>query len=50
MKWKMSDRSLFATLLRSPWWMSFVLVGAISLGSSALLPNEYKLMGTEATP
>jgi len=45
MKWKMSDRSLFATLLRSPWWMSFVLAGAISLASSALLPNEYKLMG-----
>jgi len=45
MKWKMSDRSLFATLLRSPWWMSFVLVGAISLASSALLPNDYKLMG-----
>ena len=45
MKWKMSDRSMFAVLLRSPWWVSFVVVAAISLASSALLPNEYKLMG-----
>jgi restriction system protein len=45
MKWKMSDRSLFAILLRSPWWMSFLLVAAISLASSALLPTEYKVVG-----
>ena len=45
MKWKMSDRSMFAVLLRSPWWVSFVVVAAISLASSALLPSEYKLMG-----
>ena len=45
MKWKMSDRSLFAILLRSPWWMSFLLVAAISLASSALLPTDYKVLG-----
>jgi len=45
MKWKMSDRSMFAVLLRSPWWVSFIVVTAISLASSALLPNEFKLMG-----
>ena len=45
MKWKMSDRSLFAILLRSPWWVSFVLVAAISLAASALLPDEYKIVG-----
>lgn len=45
MKWKISDRSMFAVLLRSPWWVSFVVVAAISLASSALLPIEYKLMG-----
>jgi len=45
MKWKMSDRSMFAVLLRSPWWVSFIVVAAISLASSALLPTEYKLMG-----
>jgi restriction system protein len=44
MKWKMSDRSMFAVLLRSPWWVSFIVVAAISLASSALLLNEYKLM------
>ena len=45
MKWKMSDRALFAVLLRSPWWLSFVLVAVISLASSALLPDDYKLVG-----
>ena len=45
MKWKMSDRSLFAILLRSPWWVSFVLVAAISLAASALLPSDYKAIG-----
>jgi len=45
MKWKMSDRSMFAVLLRSPWWVSFIVVAAISLASSALLPTEYTLMG-----
>lgn len=45
MKWKMSDRALFAVLLRSPWWVSFVLVAVISLASSALLPDDYKLVG-----
>ncbi|MEN9329226.1 MAG: hypothetical protein RLZZ484_414, partial [Pseudomonadota bacterium] len=38
MKWKMSDRSLFAVLLRSPWWVSFVLAAALALAASALLP------------
>ncbi|NDB01486.1 MAG: restriction endonuclease, partial [Betaproteobacteria bacterium] len=28
MKWKMSNKSLFALLLRSPWWISIaVFVG-----------------------
>jgi restriction system protein len=45
MKWKMSDRALFAVLLRSPWWVSFVLVAVMSLASSALLPDDYKLIG-----
>ena len=45
MKWKMSDRALFAVLLRSPWWVSFVLVAVISLASSALLPDDFKLVG-----
>jgi restriction system protein len=39
MKLKMSKNSLFAILLRSPWWMSFGLVAAIALAARALLPE-----------
>jgi restriction system protein len=45
MKWKMSDRSLFAVLLRSPWWVSFVLAAALGLAAAALLPEAYKSVG-----
>ena len=45
MKLKMSDRSLFAILLRSPWWISFALVAAFVLASSALLPGPYVAFG-----
>ena len=45
MKWKMSDRSLFAVLLRSPWWISMVLAAALALAASALLPEAYKSVG-----
>jgi restriction system protein len=45
MRWKMSERSLFALLLRSPWWVSFLLAGAISLAAAALLPDAYKIAG-----
>jgi restriction system protein len=37
----MSEKSLFAVLLRSPWWISFVLVAAIALLAGALLPEQY---------
>jgi restriction system protein len=29
MNWKLNDNSLFAILLRSPWWMSVALGGAL---------------------
>ena len=45
MKLKMSDQSLFAILLRSPWWISFALVAAFVLASSALLPAPYVAYG-----
>ncbi|HOZ62826.1 MAG TPA: restriction endonuclease [Burkholderiaceae bacterium] len=45
MKLKMSDRSLFAILLRSPWWVSFALVAAFVMASSALLPTPYIAYG-----
>ena len=33
----MSENSLFALLLRSPWWISFVLVACVALISKALV-------------
>jgi len=44
-KFKMSEKSLFAVLLRSPWWISFVLVAVIALAAGALLPKEYAGVG-----
>lgn len=41
----MSEKSLFAVLLRSPWWISFLLVGVIALLAGALLPKEYAGVG-----
>ena len=41
----MSENSLFAVLLRSPWWISFVLVACVALISKALLPSEYFIYG-----
>lgn len=45
MKLKMAEKSLFAILLRSPWWVSFCLVAAFGLGSKALLPDPYVVYG-----
>lgn len=38
MKFKMAPNSGFAILLRSPWWVSFAIAGAIVLLCGALLP------------
>ncbi len=45
MKFQMAPNSVFAVLLRSPWWISFVLVGALCLASAALLPERYVVFG-----
>jgi len=45
MKLKMSKNSLFAILLRSPWWVSWLLVAVITLASAALLPEGYVAFG-----
>ena len=45
MKLKMARNSLFAVLLRSPWWISFALVLLVALASRALLPEQYVLFG-----
>ena len=44
-QWKMSDKSLFAILLRSPWWMSAAIAGAMIAISYAALPPAYKIFG-----
>lgn len=40
MKFRMAEKSLFAILLRSPWWISLVLVGVVALVSKLALPAE----------
>lgn len=45
MKFKMAPNSLFAVLLRNPWWVSYGIVGVFVLASSALLPKEYVAVG-----
>ena len=45
MKFKMASNSLFAILLRSPWWISFVIAGVIGVAGAACLPEEYALLG-----
>ncbi len=45
MKLKMAENSLFAILLRSPWWISFLVVVAFVLASFALLPQRYVVFG-----
>ena len=45
MKLKMAENSLFAILLRSPWWISFAVVALFALASGALLPQQYVVFG-----
>jgi restriction system protein len=45
MKLKMAKNSLFAILLRSPWWISMAVVAVIALLSGALLPKPYVPFG-----
>jgi restriction system protein len=45
MKFKMSEKSLFATLLRAPWWVSFLVMFGVALVAGALLPEAYKVAG-----
>ena len=41
----MAPNSLFAVLLRKPWWVSFGIAAAIGLVAGALLPSDYKAVG-----
>lgn len=46
---KMAPNSLFAVLLRSPWWVSLSIAGVLSLLSGAFMPEGYKLVGVLST-
>ena len=41
MQFKMSEKSLFAYLLRSPWWISIAVALALVLLARFVLPDEY---------
>jgi restriction system protein len=45
MKLRMAKNSLFAILLRSPWWASAALAAAIALVAAALLPPDMRVVG-----
>ena len=45
MAFKLPKNSLFAILLRSSWWISFAIAGALSLIAMALLPEAYRVVG-----
>jgi restriction system protein len=45
MKFQMAKNSLFAILLRSPWWASAGLGVVLGLLGAALLPEAYRVAG-----
>lgn len=46
MKWKMAENSLFAVLLRSPWWISFVLAVVVGLVARVVFPAQFATVAT----
>jgi restriction system protein len=49
MKLKMAPNSLFAVLLRKPWWMSFAVGAVLAVTAAALLPQDYRVVGALST-
>jgi restriction system protein len=45
LKFKMAEKSLFAILLRSPWWISLALAATVGVVAAALLPAEFRVIG-----
>jgi restriction system protein len=45
MKLRMAKNSLFAVLLRSPWWISGMIALTLGLLSFALLPEQLRVVG-----
>lgn len=51
MKFEMAHNSLFAILLRSPWWISFAITAGFVVIAKSLLPAQYATYGAfGATP
>ena len=49
MKLRMAENSLFAVLLRSPWWVSIAVAVVLALLAGALLPANYRVVGVVST-
>jgi restriction system protein len=49
MKFKMTPNSVFAILLRNPWWISFLVAAVVSAVCAALLPRELVAFGALGT-
>jgi len=45
LKIRMAKNSLFAVLLRSPWWISAAIAAAMVAAAMALLPADYRIVG-----
>lgn len=45
MKFNMSEKSLFAILLRSPWWISFLIAAILALLARVFLPDTLRVVG-----
>ena len=47
----MAEKSLFAILLRKPWWVSLSVAGILGAVAAALMPADFKIAGAlSATP
>ena len=45
MKWEMHENSLFAVLLRSPWWVSLLVAIGLAAALRIFLPLEFAIFG-----
>jgi restriction system protein len=45
LKLKMAENSLFAILLRKPWWISMAIATVVAVLAKLLLPEKYALAG-----
>ncbi len=49
MKFKMAENSLFAILMRNPWWISLLIVIVFCLLCMAILPKDLRIFGMMGT-